>query len=154
MKLKVTFKQQNPDYSKEYADKYHFGEESENNWKDDWMKQFLLDIVIDSVSFKENESYLFEGKLENREHPIKAKIPNVSILDAIKGKEVVAKFIVSKNLIERTHQTKGNKNRFMYFYFYFKQGTDYLNIGNTMYFLREDLPKELKEYMGIEEKPE
>ena len=36
MKAKITIKQQNPDYDKEYAEQYYHGEDSDGNRKDNW----------------------------------------------------------------------------------------------------------------------
>ncbi|SNR14284.1 hypothetical protein [Tenacibaculum jejuense] len=36
MKLTITFKQQNPEFDKEYAKQYRNGKESYGNWKNLW----------------------------------------------------------------------------------------------------------------------
>jgi len=143
MKLFVTFKQQNPDFNKKYANEYHSGKESDGNWKDNWSIGFELPDKVEKIAIIEKGDLKVLGKNEDGVE-INASIPNMTILECFVNNEVVDKFAVSKDLIKKTHKAYNGKYDTTRFYFYFKPREDYFKISDWLYVLEEDIPQILK----------
>jgi len=67
--------------------------------------------------------------------------PNMTVLTIDQGDIEDLKIAVSKGLIKKTLKMK-RKER-VYFYFYFKDRHDWQKIGETIYILDKDIPKQL-----------
>lgn len=145
MKLYVTFKRQNPDYNKDYAEEYHGGKESENNWKDDWSIGFKLDD-IDKIAIIKGGEISLRGKCRNEEK-IDFLVPNMTILECYTENHDVYKYAISKALLKNTHKVFNEKYDTMRFYFYLKPESDYFKIGDNCYVLKDDIPVELTNSM-------
>jgi hypothetical protein len=146
MKLSVTFKQQNPEFNKEYANEYHFGKESDGNRKDIWSRGLTYDEDIEEIKVIERGEFKLVGKNDDGEN-FEFLIPNMTILQGLAKSEVIIEVAVSKSLIKRTHKVYNEKYKTLRFYFYFKATNDIINpIDSPIYIDIKDLPKELLEY--------
>ena len=140
MRIQVTFKQQNPQFDREYAKIYHGGRESEGNYKDLWSTRLDLTSEIEKIAITE------KGDLKL---PLQSggtiTIPNMTILECIQNNDVIATFAVSKSLISKTHKAYNEKYDITRYYFYFEPREDFVRISNSVFVLEKDLPKELQD---------
>ncbi|KAB1065973.1 hypothetical protein [Salibacter halophilus] len=140
MRLFVTFKQQNPDFNKEYADEYHFGKGSDGNWKDNWSEGLKCPKEVEKISINQKGTIKLIAK--SREGSSKSfTVDNMIILEGIVGSKIIYQFAVSKDLVKKTHKAYNGKYDTTRFYFYFKSRNDYVKIEDSIYVLEEDLPK-------------
>lgn len=124
MKLKITIREKNPNYSKAYAEQYHFGEESVNNQKDNYSRAFELSEAIDKIEFEPHSKLVLNQLLKNGETR-KVKFPEASVLHAFQGDRIVYSFGISKSILLKTHKVYNDKYDITRFYFYVKPGSDY-----------------------------
>ena len=89
MRIQITFKVKNSDYSKSYAIQYHNGEDSVNNMKDLYCRSVELDCEIDEISFTDSGYFELKGQLEDGKS-INLTLPKMSILSCIKDGIYVA----------------------------------------------------------------
>jgi|SRR5690606_28651720 len=144
MRLQVTFKQPNPDFDQKYANQYHAGKESNENMKHNWSKGYELSVDIDKVILKDG-ALLVDNLLVNEEK-VELNLPSMKILECVSENEVVSKFAVSKDLLKKTQKTYNEKYDIMRFYFYLNPREDYVQLGENIYLLESDIPKELLEF--------
>ena len=140
MKAKITFKRQNPDFDKEYAEQYHHGKESDGNWKDEWSFTAAIDGNVTEFNIRENTSIqLMDSKVEK-----------VTFFEYKIDKEEICQFVVSSCLIDKTHKVTNSRYGSSHFYVYFKQTSDYYTYRNgqqLMYLACEEFPQELLKYI-------
>lgn len=141
MRLQVTFKQLNPNFDQKYANQYHAGKESIDNMKHNWSRGYKLSVDIAKVILKDG-TCLVDNLLINEEK-VELSLPNMKILECVSENEVVSKFAVSKDLLKKTQKTYNEKYKIMRFYFYLNPREDYVQLGNKIYLLESDIPKEL-----------
>lgn len=139
MELFITFKRQNPDYDKQYADEFHFGEESDGNMKDIWETRMKAAEEIEKLEFIESGDLELQVAPPNR-NEFSITIPNMSILNCYKDGRIYSQFAVSKTLLSNTHKIHKPKYNKTYFYFYFNSRKDFFKVGNNLYIVEEDLP--------------
>jgi hypothetical protein len=143
MRLHVTFKQQNPDFDKEYAKQYHFGKESDGNWKYKLEDGYRGNEEVDKIAITEKNSLTLKVKdKENKD--IELELKNMTILEGISGSKIIMQFAVSNKLIKNTHKAYNEKYNITRFYFYFNNRKDFVELTNGIYILKEDLPDILK----------
>lgn len=144
MRLQITIKQQNPDFSKEYANEYNYGKEGDGNWKDNWSRGYELKGEIDKLHIEKNVEYNLVGKLKKGKE-IDVQIPNMTVLKTTRGNKTISQVAISTELVKRTLKTPYNeKYNITRFYFYLKPKNDYYTIDDFTYILKKDIPKELK----------
>lgn len=137
MKLSIEFKHHNEEYDQNYADEFNGGEESENNSKYKWRTGFEVDDIV-SFDFKENQSVKFLVNLSGVEKEI--KIENLVILECVHDEGSITKFGVSKSILKRFHQTKGEKHKKTYAYFYIKGESEFALISDAYCIDVNELP--------------
>lgn len=138
MKLNVTFKQQNPEFDKDYADQYNDGREGPGNMKDKWMLRMGQSGEIDKVAITDKGELSLpdpEGKREN------LVLNDMTILEAIKDNETVGTYAVSRSLLQKTHQAHNSKYNTKRFYFYLDPEKSFVRIGNSIYVTENELPE-------------
>lgn len=140
-KLLITFKQENPNYDKDYAKKYYEGKESPGNFKDNWSRG-LNPIFVENLFLKKNTEYNFTGIYNNKiefNHTLK----NMVVLKCQIENDKSIEIVISKNLIKGIRKFENDKYNLTKFYFYFKPRNDFRQIDETMYLLNDDIPVEL-----------
>lgn len=140
MKIAITFKQQNPNFDKQYAKDYHFGKESDGNWKDLWSREYIVKDV-DKVTVIE------KGKLEV---PCLVKdvkqtflLPDMKIFE-FHGVNFIATFAISMELIKNIQKTYIEKYDISRYYIYINPNKKYCMLGEHIYLTEEDYPELLK----------
>ena len=144
MKLIVTFKQLNSDFSQKYANAYNVGKESNGNMKYHWSRGYEVSVYIDKVILKAGS--LFIDNLLINEEKVELNLPNMKILECVSRNEVVNNFAVSKALLKKTQKTYNEKYDIMRFYFYLNSKEDYVQLGNKIYLHEPDIPEQLMEF--------
>lgn len=142
MKLKVTFKEQNPDFNAEYAKEYHFGEESDGNMKDNWGMEFEIEDGVTDYKIIENTEYRFRGFTKNGVE-FDHIIPNMTILQYTTTDGKSGDMAVSNNLLKGTHKVYQQKYQISRIYFYFKPQCRFIRSFNTVFIEEDIFPKEL-----------
>lgn len=140
MKLRITFKQINSEFSQEAADIYQFGKESENNQKYHWAKSFLVNSDIDKISIDENQNLHFIDEL-NYDEKLELFIENVTILSCYKNNTLFSQYAVSSEFIEKTHDVFKKKENTRYCYFYLKDKKEFVELENHIFILEKDIKK-------------
>lgn len=142
MKVFVTFKQENPAYDKEYAKKFHFGKESENNSKYLWSNGFKLQEEIKKYELLENSDFNLTGT-DLHGNDFSYTIPNMTKLDCYINDTELITIAISNSLINKTHTAQNEKYNWTRFYFYFHGAADPINPIPTVFISRNDFPKDL-----------
>lgn len=142
-KLRIVFKQANPDYNQSYANQYFEGKESPGNSK------YTLSVIhlfeVETFELHKNVVYNFIGATNDNVN-ISSIIKNMNILKFTLTNGEKGDVVVSKNLIKRILRGgKKNEEKFDY-YFYFNERTDYKRIDSLMYLLYEDIPQDVRKY--------
>ncbi len=141
MKLNVSFKLINPDFDIENAKVYHNGKETENNHKYLWDETLTVENEIDNYEIIEDGEYsINNANVENGNNPIHFK--NLVILKCLKNGNVVQKFSVSKDLLEKKQVTPNKKYNITRIYFYLKPSNEIIKITDGFYVLKKDIPKD------------
>ncbi|WP_299317264.1 hypothetical protein [uncultured Maribacter sp.] len=141
MKLVVNIKRLNKDYSQDYADQYHFGEESNNNMKSHWGYTYSVENVNEILT-KEDSVYNKTGKLENGKK-VSIDFKEMFVIEAYSNDELLADWAVSMKLIDDTHKVFKRKRGITYFYIYINDREDFERTTDRLFCLNESLPKEL-----------
>ena len=141
MKLVVNIKRLNKDYSQDYADQYHFGEESNNNMKSHWGYTYSIDNVSEILT-KEQSVYNKTGELENGEK-VSIDFKEMFVLEAYSNDELLADWAVSTQLIDDTHNVFKRKRGITYFYIYINDREDFECPADRLFCLNEGLPNDL-----------
>lgn len=141
MRLRVSIKQKNDEYSKDYADQYQFGEESVDNQKYNFNTSFDFQTNIDSIELLENQNLIIEGKYEDKNETIKFQLKNMTVLNCIKDNSIYEMYAVSNDFIQQSHKASKEKTNKTYFTFYLKDTKDFENFGNNIYALKKDISK-------------
>ncbi len=141
MKFNVTFKLQNSDYNKEYAEQYHEGKESENNWKTIWSESWELSSIKEYKVIKDKPFQLKGQKADGTEFDY--AINNVTIVDCLTTDNHSIEIVVSNKLIKKTHVARKQEYDITRFYFYFKDGVENCKVTDLIYIAVDDMPQEL-----------
>ncbi len=136
MKAKITFKQQNPAFDKEYA-KQHFGSTS-GNAKDIWSRTIGFGASIKEINTKRNTVFQTPD----------FTIEKVAIFEFVNEDDDKEQFIVSESLISNIHQTSNSRYNSSHLYIYFKDTNNYYKLGEQMYIAHEDVPATLMELLS------
>lgn len=140
MKISVTFKQLNSEFDKEYADEYHFGKESENNWKTNWENGFKIEEKVTEINLKNNTTYALHGRAGDKE--FNYEIPDMQVLECVTESGAKSVFAVSNKLISKTHQVQNKKYSRTHYYFYLKDKEDFVDLGGIV-IAKQDFPPNL-----------
>ena len=140
MRLNVSIKQKNDDYSQEYADEYEFGNESVNNQKYKWSVSFDYEKEIDEISILDNQELIILNPYQdNDDDEMKLLLKDMKVLKCLKNEIVIEEYCVSHKLIERYIDTSKDKKSKTYFNFYLKDRADYIEFGRNIYALKSDI---------------
>ncbi|MDT8413153.1 MAG: hypothetical protein RQ875_11860 [Vicingaceae bacterium] len=138
MKLEVSYKQINSEFSQQYADNYNDGFESPKNPKYHHEAKYGIDDVKTISQIKDakleisgiDSSNVVQTILIDNVFHLKCELTNGDFED----------FLVSNELIEKIHFTQ-SKN-IARFYFYLKDKEDFILINKTTYIKPENYPFE------------
>ena len=143
MRVQVIFKQQNPEFDKEYANQYHLGKESDGNRKDNWSKSSGYFDDMKELKIIENGEFKFKFTKEDGT-VTHYSVPNVTILQGLTADDKIGELaVVSKKLIQKTHNPYNAKYNISRFYFYLKPTDEYYELFESVYLIPDDLPKGL-----------
>jgi hypothetical protein len=143
MEVYIHFIELNSDFSRDIADQFHNGKESEDNIMCTWEDE--LKVAEDVVDFKikNKTTYTLEGSFSDESH-FKFEIPDMTVCECTLASGTISRFAVSSKLIKKTEKKLtggGNKVRF---YFYLRDNLPSENPFPGVYILSKDFPKELK----------
>lgn len=141
MKLHLTFKQSNTEFNKEYADEYHFGKESENNQKENWVKSYKISDNVTEFQVIEKGEYEFRGEFEGKS--FNYIIPDMKILKCLIDNELHVVSAVSNKLLKLTKTYQDIKHNTSRIYYYFDQADQYIYPSDLVCIANEDFPEEL-----------
>lgn len=77
MKCTAHFYKLNYDFSPEFADVHHDGEESENNRKYDWEDELVITGEVEDIQVKEDSSYILKGERDGEQ--FSEELPNMTV---------------------------------------------------------------------------
>lgn len=117
MRLQISYKCINEDYSQEYADEYNRGKESENNQKYHWGKSFELPEVVE-VS-KPDEPFKLRAEIDDGTQ-LEKELEDVYIL-RVKFEDGQKDYAVSNLLLKKTYEVYSKKEGVKRFYFYLNE---------------------------------
>jgi len=140
MKLYVTFKQLNPDFDKKFADKFYFGQESDNNRRDNWSKGYFVSDNIKDTLIIENEPFKISIQKKNNE-VLEVFISNMKILRCITYDDKQIDIAISKNLIKKINKPYNKKYDILRIYFCLNMN-EFLSPNDFVYIYKNDYPKE------------
>lgn len=139
MKLKAHFYLLNIDFSTEYAEANHNGEESENNIKYEWEDALTLKNEIKAVDVFQGE-YPLQGELPNGE-AFNEAVPNMTLFEALGEDGSKTYFAVSASLID--HYTLDETEGMFTLKVYLKDYEPLANPIPGVYIASQDYPKKL-----------
>lgn len=134
MKVQISFKEINPEYDQKYANVYHFGKESDGNWKINYLSSFLV-INTDEVKIADTGDLPCILSQENKEQEVILK--NMTTFSCYRENQVIAQYSVSTLLIDKTHLIHNKKLDKAYFYFYLKPNGSKGRIAPNIYISQE-----------------
>lgn len=138
MKLHISFKQINSDYSQDYANQYNFGEESYNNQKYHWAISFEINEEVDKISINKNQNVIFNNFIEDGKHyDLVAK--KVTLIQIYKRDKVYAQYVISDELLDNIHEVYKEKTDKKYCYFYLRDNIEFVNIKEHTYIIEDDI---------------
>lgn len=141
MRFRVIFKQKNQDFSKEYAEQYNFGKESNNNLKYLFDSTYGITVDVNEYSISENSNYKLQGTLDNGSL-IDETISNMKILKCFDCENKhVSTFAVSVDLIDKTHKVYDKKHNITRYYFYLKPDKDFVELQRGVFVDIDSIPK-------------
>lgn len=139
MKVSVHFYQLNNDFSQEYADIHHEGNDSELNRKVEWEDQFTLTNEIGSIDIQNEETYQLKGTKSGESFTYKIhnmRIFNFQGTDGVKTQMACSETIFS-------HFEQNNAHNKTIFHIYIKDYEPFANPIAGVYIASKDFPKEL-----------
>jgi hypothetical protein len=134
MRLQISYKCINEDYSQEYADKYEQGKPSVNNKKYHWAISFEVPDVIE-IS-KPDEAFKLKAELEDCTE-LQKEIENIYIL-RVKTKDGQKDYAVSKAILNKTHEAYRENEDVKRFYFYLNNHPDTVEVLKGVYLTKEE----------------
>jgi hypothetical protein len=137
MQVKITLRQLNPNFDKEYAQQYYNGKESDGNWKYNWSITAAASANISSYKKVDNTEFEFGT----------AVIKNVTVLEFITDNNVNDNLVISNKLIDKIHIAEREAYSTTHIYVYFKNTNEFYTIADKVYIACEDCPEELKKYI-------
>lgn len=141
MKVTLSFKEVNSDFSHEYADMHHNGDESAENVKYNWDDEMTVTEDIKDFKVKNRSSYFLRGTIEDES--FEYEIPDMTICECITSTGQVMEFAVSRKLIKETDK-KINKDGDINFTFFLKDNIEAENPMDGVYIADKDFPEELR----------
>lgn len=144
MRVIITYREINPNYSQEYADQYHAGEESENNSKYYYSKSCELDAEIDRISIEKTTNREVKAVL-NESKEVLINVENMYSLNCHINNEVVATYSVSNLVLEKTYDVFNKKYNTMRVYFYLIPDSDFVFLTKSVCVSEKDINKLIHE---------
>ncbi|MDQ3191141.1 MAG: hypothetical protein M3Q58_06080 [Bacteroidota bacterium] len=143
MEVYVHFKEINSDFSKEIADQFFQGKESEENIKFPWEDE--VKISEDVIDFKiiNRAVYNLKGNFPDGKS-FSFEIPDMTICESKTAGGNIVQFAVSGRLIKGTEKKYNTQKEVMHFYFYLKDKLSSENPFPGVYILTKHFPAELK----------
>lgn len=87
----------NYDFSPEYAEAHHNGEESENNRKYDWEDELAVTSMVTAIDVEKKGTYILQGQMG--ETSFSEKIPDMTLFHFKNDKELVTTLACSELLL-------------------------------------------------------
>ncbi|HET6243130.1 MAG: hypothetical protein H0V01_09750 [Bacteroidetes bacterium] len=143
MEVYIHFKEVNSDFSKQIADQFFEGKESEDNIKYSWEDE--VKITEDVVDFKiiNRAVYNLKGNFAD-DKAFSFDIPDMTICESKTISGNIVQFAVSGKLIKQTEKRYDNQKEIMHFYFYLFDRFPVKNPFPGVYILAKHFPEELK----------
>ncbi len=142
MKLHITVKQQNPEFDQQYANQYHFGKESDGNWRYNLNDGFEVRENIKDFTVLDEEDFKLAGLKKNEEFEI--PIPNMTVINCLTtDNRKVQVAAISKSLIKKKQITPNKKYNLTRIYFYLTEQNEFIHPFKIIYIAAKDYPNEL-----------
>ena len=142
MKLHITVKQQNPEFDQQYANQYHFGKESDGNWKYNLNDGYEVRENIKEFTILDEENFKLAGQKKIEEFEI--LIPNMTVINCLTAdNRHIQVAAISKSLIKKKQITPNKKYDLTRIYFYLTEQAEFIHPFKIIYIAPTDFPKEL-----------
>lgn len=145
MKAEIIFKELNPEYDQEYADIYHDGKESENNWKAIWAESFGIDGSLEDHNVINSGTYQLKGEFIGKGE-FCFEIPDMCILECKTEDDIITRFAVSNSMLDKTYHSESKDRNKFYFYFYLKNDKEAISPKDGIFIDIKDYPQELIDF--------
>jgi hypothetical protein len=98
MKINAHFFLLNDDFSPEYAEANHGGNESDNNPLYEWEDEFSVSEDLEDVILEEKSTYILQG--DTNEGPFSFEIPNMLVARLKMKSGVEGAFAISESIVD------------------------------------------------------
>jgi|SRR5690554_6668228 len=98
MECTACFYKMNYDFSPEFAEAHHGGEESENNRRYDWQDELAITTAVKTVKVVKNSTYTIQG--EKNGVPFSEEIPNMLVFQIIGNDDEITLMACSHALVQ------------------------------------------------------
>lgn len=95
----------NDDFSPEYAEANHQGQESENNRRYEWEDEYQVSENLQEVRIHRNGSFVIEGQLPSQE-AFSSKLDNMFVIEMILSNGQSGYFGVSESILDSFEEEK------------------------------------------------
>jgi|GEM_PF-548068 len=140
MRVTVSIREINSAFDKEYAEREHGGEESEDNILCTWEDE--LEVNEDVTSFKILNNTVYELQVEKDGQAHSFPIEGMTVCECTGASGNLTRFAVSRKLIRNTEK-KIAPNGDVHFFFFIKDKHPMVNPLIGVYISLKDFPKEL-----------
>ncbi len=142
VRTQIIFREINSKFNRQYAKEYNFGRESHDNQYANWSVTYA--IPEDVIDILINKHVDFDLKIkDNNGDELSFIIKDMCVVDFIIPNNKSIKCAVSEELLIRTHKSPNLKYNIMRFYFKIKDNIEFNSIGNSIFIIKENIPKEL-----------
>lgn len=146
MRVSITFLQNNSRFNQAYADEYHWGQDSESNWKHEWVTKMKVPGLVKTINFLKDTTYRLDMPGDNGEAVV-YPIERMTICHCVLDNDEVVTLGVSDSLLEKVtypgisaFQAKTGTNKIFHVYFYFKPGSQFVQPAEGIYIEKSDMP--------------
>ncbi len=135
MKLTLHYFLLNENFSPEYADANHNGEETENNPKYEWEDEFEIND-LDSFTIIRNGNLPLSGELPNGE-AFSVEVEKMFVIELVTNSQQKAYLGISESILDSFEETENKIS------IYIKDYEPHANPMNGVYIASKEFPKEL-----------
>lgn len=144
MNVTIIFKQLNPDWDAELAEKHFNGEETEDNFQFLWEDEIAVSEPVNELKVRNNEPLPLQGEYPNGE-AFRFDIPAMTILDLTTASGEKILMGASRRLLKRTDKVVDHASGDTTFTFFLKGTKGYENPIPGVFIIPDDFPQELVE---------
>lgn len=142
MKVKLTVKEVNPEFDREFAEKQHEGKESEDNILYNWEDEFEVTGSVADFKIRNNAIFQMHVQMEEDKALKTFDIPSMTMVDSTLEDGTITTCAFSRSLVKDTKKVLA-KNGDIHFFVFLKGGKQIVNPMTGIYITAKDFPSEL-----------